>query len=228
MKQAIWIILSLVYVKVKSTKVTLNKIDKDTKTTTPSGEATLEGAVFELYDSNMKKLQEISLKNNKATLDNLNFGTYYLKEIKAGKGYTLNKDLIKFSLTENNTSINLELKNEVIKTKLQIYKEYGDENGFNPEADIEFNIYNSKKVLIKTIKTNELGYAELELPYGSYYAEQVNTTDGYEKVQPFSFEVKDSSPIIYKLKNYKIKVPDTKIEFSLFTTIISLLKQLLC
>ncbi len=216
------------YVYVQTTKVTLNKIDKDTKSTTPTGEATLEGAVYELYDSNMKKIKEITLENNKAILENLDFGTYYLKEIKAGKGYTISKDLIKFTLNKDNTLINLELKNEVIKNKVQIYKEYGENDNFYPEANIQFNIYNSKKKLIKTITTNQKGYAEITLPYGKYYIEQNNTTEGFEKVKPFTVEIKNETPIIYRLKNYKIKVPNTKIKANIFETIISLIKKLLC
>ncbi len=218
---------SVIYIQVEKTKVTLNKVDKDTKTTKPTGEAILDGATYELLNSNKERIKTITLKNNTATLENLPYGTYYLKETKAGKGYTINKNLISFTVSNINRFINLTLENEVIKSKLKLYKEYGENDNFHPEANIKFNIYNSKKELIKTITTNELGYAELELPYGKYYLEQATTTDGYEKIQSFSFEVKDTKAITYTLKNYKIKVPDTKTT-SFLETLISFIKKLLC
>lgn len=218
---------TIIYISVDSNKVILNKIDKDTKSTKSNGEAILDGAVFELLNSKKEKIKTITLKKNTATLENLDYGTYYLKEIKAGEGYTINKKLIEFTVSAKNRSITLTLENEVIKSKLKIYKEYGENDNFSPEANIQFNIYNSKKELIKSITTNELGYAEVELPYGNYYLEQVNTTEGYEKVEPISFKVKDTKDITYKLKNYKIKVPDTKSN-SFFGSLISFLSDLIC
>ena len=212
-------------ISVDTNKITLKKVDKDTKTTEPIGEAVLDGVVYELLNSKKEKIKTITFKNNEATIENLEYGTYYLKEIKAGEGYTINKDLIEFTVSYEKRDKTITLENEVIKSKLKIYKEYGEDDNFHPEANIEFNIYNSKKELIKTITTDETGYAELELPYGTYYLEQNNTTEGYEKIEPFIFKVKDTEPLIYKLKNYKIEVPDTKTTSNSF---ISFLLNLLC
>ncbi len=216
-----------IYIYVDSNKITFNKIDKDTKSTKTTGEAELNGAVYELLNANKEKIMTLNLKNNTAYVENIDYGTYYLRETKAGKGYTVNKNLIMFKVNRNSRFQTIKLENEVIKSKLVIYKEYGEDSTFTPEANIKFNIYNSKKELIKTLTTNELGYAEIILPYGKYYLEQVNTTEGYEKVEPISFEVKDGKTITYKLKNYKIKVPDTK-STSFFDALISFLIEILC
>ncbi len=219
---------SVIQLCIDATEVTLDKIDKDTQEAKPTGEAILDGAVFELLNSNMEKIKTITFKDNHAVLKNLPYGTYYLREIKAGKGYSINKKLYQFELSFGTRNASLTLENEVIKSKLTIYKEYGDKDNFQPEANIKFNIYNSKKELIETITTNELGYAELVLPYGKYYIEQASTTEGYEKIEPFAFEVKDSKPITYKLKNYKIEVPNTHTDNDFFDTLISFLINLLC
>lgn len=217
-----------VTVKAKKTSITINKIDANTNSITPSGEANLNGAIFALYNEYMSKIKELTIKDNKAYLENLNYGTYYLQEIKPGNGYTLNPELIKFTISETNPHQNVTIKNIPIKAKVKIYKVYGTDDNFKNEKNISFNIFNSKNELVKTIITDENGYAEIELPFGSYTLEQLTTTEGYEKIEPIKFEIKDNTTLTYKLKNYLIDVPNTATSTNIFQNILLFLINLLC
>lgn len=198
-------------IEVQKTRLELTKTDADTNTTVPSGEAKLEGAIYQLYDQDMKEITTLTInKDCKASIENLVYGKYYLKEIKAGTGYQLDNNTYEININQEKPIIELTLKNEVIKKKIEINKTYGTENNFQAEANISFNIYDKDHNLITTITTNELGYASIDLPYGTYKVEQLTSTPGYEKIESFDIIVSDTNPLTYNLKDYKIKVPNTK------------------
>lgn len=195
---------------VKKTNLIVHKIDKDTKTSTSKGQAELYGAVYQLYDNEMNELEQIEIpKDLTATISNLNFGKYFLKEIKAGKGYTLDNTLYEFDISSNNTTVDLSLENKVIEKEVTLHKSYTDGITCNNEANISFNIFDSKNSLFSTITTDNNGIAKITLPYGRYIFKQLNTTDGYSYIADFSINVKDTNEIKKELYDYKIKVPNT-------------------
>lgn len=212
-------------VKVLKTKIELKKIDKDTKSTTPSGEGILTETIYSLLDSNQKEIKTININNNNiGIIENIPLGTYYIKEKKAGKGYQIDTTQYKVELTEKEYKINLTLENEIIKKKIIIYKTYGENNKI-PEANITFSIYNNKNKKIGSITTDKDGKAEIILPYGNYQLIQENTTDGYAKVTDITINVNDQENQIINLVDYKIKVPNTKINF--ITYLIRILTNIL-
>jgi len=217
-------------VKVLKTSLTITKIDKDTQSIIPSTQnANLDGAKYILYDSNMQKVSELTIKNNEAHIDDISFGKYYLKEEVAGTGYTLDNNTYEIIIDEKNPKKELILENSIIKKKITIKKEYGENNFFQNEKNIDFEIYNQKNELVKTISTNEEGIAEITLPYGEYTIVQKNSTGGYNKVSPFKITVIDTKDEFINLKDYKIPVPDTHTENNWLKTVIAyLLLLILC
>ena len=215
-------------INVIKTTVKIEKYDKEKVGPISQGEAQLSGTTFSLYTTKGDYINDIVIGEDCTyTIKNLDFGTYYLKEKIPGTGYELNKNNHYFTLNKTQTNINVTVFNKVIKGKLKIKKEYGYKDTYLPEPNISFNIYDKNNILIKTIITDENGETEIELPNGKYKIYQLTTTEGYKKIEPQEFEIKDTS-IIYKyFKNYKIEVPNTKTE-SLLTKIINLLKELLC
>ena len=212
-----------VRLNVLATKIEINKIDKDTNSITPRGEAILDGAIFKLYDSNNNLVKKLTIKNNKAIINNLSFGKYYLIEDVPGVGYSLNTKKYEFTVSEKTTNISLAIANKVIEKKIIIQKKYGDSNIFMNEKNISFNVLDPKNVLIDTITTNENGIAEINLPYGKYKFIQVNSTEGYEKVDSFIVEVKNTKDELIELKDMKIPVPDTHTDNNLISLILKLL-----
>lgn len=213
-------------VKVINTELKITKVDSETKEEVPQGDASLTGAIFAIYKNDNTFVQEFTLDNTTTIIKNLPIGAYYFKEIKAGSGYQLNNQKYHFTMRENSHILKYTVSNQVIKGKLIIHKEYGTDNNFHPEANISFNIYHNNK-LIKTITTNEEGFAEIDLPYGKYKLVQLTTTEGYQKIEPIEFEIATTKEIIFTLKDYKIDVPNTK-TISFIERLIIIIKNILC
>ena len=214
------------YLKVIKTTTFITKKDNETNNN-PQGEAQLTGAIFELYEENNKKIQTINMDTLTKEIKNLPFGTYYIKEIKPGKGYKLNEEKHYFTVSKDSPTNEIEISNQVIKKTIKIKKEYGYDNNFKPEQNISFNILDLNDNLIKTITTNEAGETEITLPYGKYKIVQLTTTEGYEKIKPLYFEITSEELLSYNLKNYKIPVPNTSTK-SLIDKILKFIKDLLC
>ena len=207
-------------VKVIKTSINLVKLDKDTHTYLPQGNAYLDGAIYTLYDENNNEVANLEIIDNKASINNISFGKYYLKETKSGIGYLLDTNVYEINISEDNPNIDLTLENKVIDKKIMIEKKYGNESILKSEKDISFEIYNSNNILIKTITTNSLGIAEVILPYGEYKLIQINSTEGYKKVDPITIKVDDTLDESILLKDLKIPVPDTHVDNKLLILII--------
>ena len=206
-------------VNIIKTSIDITKIDSDNKNTTPSGDGELKGALYTLYNSNMEEMSTIEIDNDcKGLIENISFGKYYLKETKAGTGYTIDKQIYEINISKENPNINLTLENKIIKAKIVINKSY-ESNPNIKEANVKFNIYNSKKELVHTLTTDNNGYAEIYLPYGIYTVKQQNSKDGYYKVEDFKIDIKKEDTQIYNLTDYKIKVPNTRANNNIFILI---------
>lgn len=220
------IINNKIHLNVIKTTTLITKKDDETNNN-PQGDACLTGAVFELYTENNIKLETITMDTLTKEIENLPFGTYYIKEITPGEGYKLNEEKHYFTISKDSPTNEIEISNKVIKQTIKIKKEYGYDNNFKPEQNISFNILDLNDNLIKTVTTNELGEAEITLPYGKYKIVQLTTTEGYEKIKPIYFEITSEKTRHYNLKNYKIPVPNTHTE-SLIHKILNFIKDLLC
>ena len=198
---------------VNKTKLEIIKIDSDTKTTIPSGEGKLDGAIYELLNENKEKLTELTIdKDMHSKIENLKYGKYYLKEIKAGIGYELDPNIYEFTIDKEHTNIEMILENKIIKKEIELIKEYGNGIDSNYEENISFNIYDKNNTLVTTITTDNEGKASITLPYGNYTIKQVNTTPGYNLTDDLNISVTTNEKESYKLYDYKIKVPNTRIK----------------
>ena len=202
-------------INVSKTSLEITKIDSDTKTTTPSGDASLIGAKYELLDQDKNKIKELIIdENNKASIENLIYGKYYIKEVEAPIGYQLDPNIYEINISKDNKEIQLYLENKVIKKEIEIHKQYGEENNFSNEEGISFDVIDSKNNLYDTITTDINGIASIILPYGKYTFKQRNTTLGYTNVDDFEIEVINNKKEVKELYDYKIKVPNTYHESS--------------
>ena len=217
-------------VHVIPTHLEISKIDQDTKSVIPSGEASLDGAVYSLYDCQNRFIQDLVIEENQALLSNLDFGNYLIQEKKAGEGYLLDQKSYKFSITKENPRVSLVLKNQVIKKRILLEKQYGEEGNLKKEANVSFYIKNKKGEIIQTVTTNEEGQVDFFLPYGSYQIIQKNTTEGYQKTKPFTIVVSDCEEKLLSLIDWMIPVPDTHTEknWSWFVYLLYALWMILC
>lgn len=196
-------------VNVLKTEIELTKIDKDTKSIIPKGEASLDGAIYSLYDENNNLIKDLIIENNQSIINNIPLGKYYIKEKQAGIGYLLDTNIYEINITKEKTKHQVIVENKVIEKTITIEKKYGDNNTFKSEENISFEIYNNNYERISTITTNNLGIAQITLPYGTYTIKQVNTTDGYKKVDDINITIDNREEELIELKDLKIEVPNT-------------------
>ncbi len=194
---------------VKKTEINVTKLDEDTKEKVPQGEAKLDGVVINVLDKMQHIVRKIEINDNIGKTTNLPYGTYYLKEIKTGEGYNLNEELVEVKITIDNPKPQVNFYNKVIEKKITIKKQFGEENDMSPEKNIDFEIYDKNNKLVKTISTDDEGKVTVTLPYGTYKVIQKNSTNGYQKVEPFTITVDKNDEETIELKDYKIPVPNT-------------------
>ncbi len=218
-----------VKIHVESGEIKITKVDKETDLIEPQGEASLDGAVYEIYDSNMNFLQDSTIKDNTALFDNLKYGKYFIKEKSAGDGYNVDNEIYEIDIDENNINHKIRLGNIAIKSKITIVKKYGSLEDYNSdnmlrEKDITFNIYDKNEDLVFTGTTDDNGELKLELPYGEYIIRQVNTTEGYTKIDDYKLIIgKDnniSETIVFN--DFKVVVPNAGVGINM------LIKRLIC
>lgn len=194
----------------KKASVKVVKIDKYSSDKKPHGEAGLEGAQFTLcadqactkpatvYDASGKSFNAgtYTVSGGKFSTDYLKTGvTYYLKETKAPKGYTLTNDALPISVDTSGATAaytadiaTVEFGNQPILGKVAIQKYYSDgESGvLEAEANTTFQVYLTSKGSYDacdsyerdTIKTDSNGYGVTkDLYYGKYTVHQVDSGD---------------------------------------------------
>lgn len=204
-------IVDEIVIKSNGGSVEIHKIDIETNSS--QGDANFAGAKYGIYDSNDNLIVTlITDEFGNAKSDNiLNYGNYYLQEISPSEGYLLDDTKYEFSINQNNGSIDIKINvtEKVIKRDLEIFKVFasGETGILIGESNITFDIYlKSTGEKVQSITTDKNGYATATLPYGTYIVKQVNTTDGYEKVDDFEIVVNDEieNPIYKLLSNADI------------------------
>lgn len=223
--------ISILNTRVKGT-VTISKEDTETGKKA-QGEATLKGAVYGvyarntiydpadnsvIYNANAKIGELVTDENANATMSNLYLGEYYIKELQASEGYTLDTATYNFDLTYESQNVSVVTKSITVKERVKsqafrIIKVSSDTNG---EAEllegVEFTIKSQKDIdkygswekapIAKNYKgeesailvTDSKGYAISErLPYGTYVVRETKVPDNKYKVPDFKVVIKEDS-----------------------------------
>lgn len=192
-------------VKVEGGYITINKTDEDNKSCTPQGEASIDGAVYEIYDWNGKVVDTLTIKNCMAKSIGLPYGNYTIKEKQAGIGYQKDNKKYEVIIDKEMPNIEVNLTNKVVKSHIEITKLYGskEEENYKVEPNIAFGLYDRTGNLINTYRTDKSGYIAFDLPFGDYVLKQLNSTFNYDKVDDIHITVAYDSDkrITYVLKN---------------------------
>lgn len=209
--------------------ITITKHDSETGSTT-QGDATLDGVIFEIYDSNGGLIERLECgDSNNAISKELPLGTYTIKEIEPPNGYLLNTTsyLVEIEYSNQNVEINrlsYIISDEVIKGRISIVKiaemPLAGQNITNPKPplqDVEFEIrMKSTNELVDTLITDAEGKAQsIMLPYGTYTVTETQTTQGYILCEPFNVFVNEDGKVYsYLIENevYKSQVKIIKVD----------------
>lgn len=165
----------------------------------------LASAVFEVWNQNQQSMGTITTNEKGiASLQNIEIGTYTVKEVKSPTGYVL-----------NNTPQTVEVKTgEVATITAENHKIKGD-IGIKKLSDsgktlpkVEFTVYTADgKEVTKTI-TNEQGIAQVkDLPYGQYYFVETKGVDGYlvnDTKYPFTIQ-ENGKTLTFTVENKEVK-----------------------
>lgn len=199
----------IIDIEVLDGTITLNKIDSEN---IDRKDATLEGAVYGIYQEDELLYNLETDEDGYAYIDGLPLGKYYVKEISPSIGYELDTNIYEVILTrENRNGVIISYEN-IIKGNLVINKYYGTSDDYQLEDGAVFELYDNEDNLIKSYETVN-GNISDEIEYGEYYLVQKEGMDGYKFVDKFNLSVKEKKDYIFDLYNEKevlvVEVPDT-------------------
>ncbi|MBO3390441.1 SpaA isopeptide-forming pilin-related protein [Clostridium perfringens] len=176
--------------------VELIKIDADTK-------RPLEGGVFELWNGEKLVGEYTTNKDGKISLEGLEAGNYYWKEVKAPNNYILDEDkALNFEIIEDGKTITTTVENKVQTGDVDFTKT-DVTTGENIEgAKIEIVGLEEHNKHIKFEFDSSLEGNKFKLPVGKYQFKEIQAPNGYElSTEVGEFEVKADEIIKANLKN---------------------------
>lgn len=211
-------------------KWTATVTKRDSSTGTAQGDASLAGAVYGVYRGNDLIDQYTTDTNGQFTTKAYVCGdNWSIREISPSNGYLIDSTVYPVGAEPGNYSlehnkIEITVKEQVIKGKVQIHKQYEVLNG--PPADesgAEFQVYlksagsyaAAKEAERDTITTNAAGYAiTKDMPCGTYIVHQSKGGAGRETVDDFEVVVAEngktySYELLNELKNSQLKIIKT-------------------
>ena len=205
-------VVSSINLDTSGAKITIKKVDSETKTTTPQGEATLKGAKYNVINSNNEVVETLTIGDDfTATSDYLPLGTYTVKEVSPSTGYKLDQTTYTITINSSDNAY-LEVKEEVIKGKIKVVKNDSETNSCNPSGTATLNgakyeIRDSKNNLVDTITIgNDCTAISKYLPYGKYTIKESVAPTGYNlDSNNYSVDIKNSDTIELASKDDVIK-----------------------
>lgn len=223
-------------VRTNAASIELQKVDSENVKPVPQGKATLNGAVYDIYDDGYIEGDMTAIKESyvcsltlgesaKAETAKLPIMNYYVKERNAPMGYNLDEKTyqITFPHDEKNIPCNatLILQEEVIRGDVQIMK-FG-QDGEGTEAEIKKPLEGviftftsqttGEKIQIMTDKygmatTKDEKYPRGRLCYDTYTVTESNTPEGYQSALPFEITIEKEKEILsYAIENKTISRP---------------------
>lgn len=199
--------------ELKKGNVKIEKVDSE------NNSVKIPNVKFEIFDQNMKKLEEVTTNNEGiAYTSNYVIRDYqklYIKEKETNSSYKLDTKTYEVALKENSTS-NITISNLRKKGKIKVIKVDKDNNEILLDG-IEFNILNSSGDIVETIVTNERGEAESkDLPIDEEYKViETKTKENYvltEESQTVKLEEDQIMTLKFENEKKKGKIQIIKVD----------------
>ena len=202
-------------------KFNVTVIKKDSETgLTAQGDATLEGAVYGIYNNSELIDKYTTDENGSFTTDYYICGeNWTIQEITPSNGYNLDESSHKVGAEAKNyeiefNTVDMTVKEDVIKGKISILKhtDNGDTGIDTPENGAKFQIYlksagsyeNAKDAEKQILTTDEDGYAETKyLPFGTYIVHQISGWNDRELIEDFEVKISKNEKIYRYILNNK-------------------------
>lgn len=211
-----WKVKWLDYVEVQ-----LEKKDRETLDKNAQGAATLEGAVYELYDRQGNLVDTlVTDKEGKAVSKKLPADAYVLKEVTPSQGYNLDKEEHTVQIAKENGKVSLETiesLEEVVRGDVELVKFGQDKRGEDTEIKkplegIVFTITSLTTGETYDMITDEHGHASTRqlgnprggLPYDTYRMEETKGAEGYALMEPVEFTVSEEGQTFHYIVENKV------------------------
>ena len=211
--------------------LTVRKKDRDTNTGTPTGNASLEGAVYRVFytQNGQEVYKDITTNSNGvAALARIPLGLVKVQEIKSPVGYKLDERVRTYNITTVGSEDVFELEpadftEEVMKGQIALHKQYEALDDLAEEQGAEFDVYlksagsfdAAKETERDHITTGADGMATTkDLPYGTYVVHQTKGGNGRQLVADFDVSISEDGKVYsYDLvnvqKNAQLKIVKT-------------------
>lgn len=186
--------------------ILFQKIDKDTGDSKPQGDASFLGTTYAIYDQDHSFVTTFEFRDGDCVLVNqLPYGTYYIKEIRSGQGYQVDPN--EYAVTVGGKTVTFVLSDKVYEGTVKIQKFYETGTILKEEENATFEVYNSKNELVGIYSTDQFGKIEVTLPYGMYRFHQVSGRTDYDFIDDFSVTIGDKENQEYQFifKNIPIR-----------------------
>lgn len=204
-------------IRVNGGRIRILKLDNDKRFNVPSGNATLKGAVYDVFDSNNNFIISLTTDNDGSIYSDKIFEVnklYHLKERVPSEGYLLDSNVYSFEINPHDMLTTIHSYEQVKKTDITLYKVINDKSSgiMKPEAGIIFMIYNKiTGEYYNRLITDLNGNINVTLPYGEWIFYQINSTYGYEIAPSFEIKVDGSQNKISKIISDKIISTNVKV-----------------
>lgn len=162
------------------------KYDYDTKACISSIDGSLAGAKYQISDNMGNVVETLTIGSDCTGLSSaLPYGTYFVKEIEAPKGYTLDKNIYEVKITNDGTNTDVISYENIIKGKVEIKKYDKDTNICLPSGSAsligaKYQVLDAKgNIVDNLIIDSTCTSVSKELPYGKYYVKEIEAPKGY-------------------------------------------------
>ena len=164
----------------------------------------LEGAEFAVFDKNTDTQVGESVftdKQGAAAIENLPWGTYYLKELAAPNGYLVSDQTYEFTVTRESVEqdpLLFRISNDQEPTKIYILKtDEQDQPLSGAILELVYQVNESSSFRYGLYVTDTNGRVDIEdLPYGTYLLKEYRAPAGYEKFEEYQFTLQPDSPVL--------------------------------
>lgn len=178
-------IVHMMRVNVVGGRIRLTKVDDESQTTVAQGEATLVGAIYDIYDSMHYKVDTLVIGEDKTALSSyLPLGQYTIQEVASSNGYEVNPTIYDVTITSDSI-IDVKVEEHVIKGTIKLIKVDSETKTCQAQGEAtlvgaEYGIYDKQNHLVDKITIGANCTAESKLlPYGTYEIRELSAPNGY-------------------------------------------------
>lgn len=197
--------------EIVSGKLRLKKYDQDNKTCKPGEGGSLKGSLYKLYKEDGTFVSDLEINENcESSIEDLELGTYYVKEVEAGLNYELDTNSYYFDLSLNQPTKDLVVYDKIYLGKVHLkkvdskIKTCKTSSIYASLKGAVYGIFTKKGELLQELVIGEDCKAESRrnLLLGEYYIQEIKAPKGYRlDTQKHYFEVtKENADDVISIK----------------------------